>query len=441
MGFDRVAAGLDIGSTNLKAIIISPEGRVVGRAAVPTPRRLEDRMIDATFLLHEASKLLRSLCSDRYRIAAIATAGIGEDGMLVDSSLAPLSPALPWFDPQRHALYAAFAADLPTGNATGIVPDPFRTLGGWYWSARQSGHEQAQTWLAISDYPSAFWSSQAFMSDTLASRTAAYLPRTGNWVPESVAATLGNPALLPQVRRTGSIIGPVIQAGSGESPFSDDAVAVVGGHDHPIGGWGINQITPGAILDSMGTAEVIVTQAPAYPDPFPQDLDIAPGILSSGATLIRVEELARNLAWASSDEILADAIRALFAGTVQPDSFLDSSCFTPGSHGGHDPRFSADAPSSPLSRASAVVGALARIGADSVDYLGAMTQGDRALYISGGWSRAPGWVAIKQRFSKRPFRVVREPELTAASAALLAARAIGWAPSASDLLMPNSDSA
>ncbi|WP_122038881.1 FGGY family carbohydrate kinase [Asaia bogorensis] len=450
MGFDQVAAGIDIGSTNLKAIIITPEGMVVGRASVPTPRRPSDQMIDATCLFSEVNGLLNRLCGSRYRIRAISTAGIGEDGTLVDAQLRPLSAALPWFATERQALFEMLSPSLAPSPLTGIDPDPFRTLTGWYWAARQEGHEHAYAWLALSDYAAAQWCQSAFMSDSLAARTAAYLPQSGAWDDARVTASLGKRSLLPPVVRTGHVVGPVTRTGSANPVFAPDALVVAGGHDHPTGGWGITQLSPTAILDSMGTAEVVVTQNAPYPVPFPAGIDVAPGILSQGATLLCVEELARNLAWASRDSATGAMIAGLFSGVSKPDSFLESGCFIPGSHGGHAPAFTDDAPLAPLSRASAVVGALARAGETAIErinrFRAASWQANPAqpdvgttqpdLYLSGGWSRAPGWVAIKRQLGSHPFRIVREPELTAASAALLAARALGWTPSVMDLLMP-----
>jgi len=437
MGIEHVAAGLDIGSTNLKALAITREGRIIGRACLPTPRRTADRMIDARILVTEATSLLGQICGTDYRIAAIASAGIGEDGMLVDPSLAPLTPALPWFDTQRHALFKRFASRLPPCDAAGIVADPFRTLTGWYWARQQPGHERARHWLAVTDYAACYWSGRPFISDTIAARSAAFLPRTRRWADDRVALTLGNMAWLPPVLPTGSVVGPVRHPEPGvSSPFTTEAVVVAGGHDHPVGGWGITQINANAILDSMGTAEVVAMQMPEYPATEISAFDFAPGILSQGATVMRVEELARNLAWASEDEATGNAIKALFSGALTPDSCLDETYFMPGGHGGYAPAYAPSLPDSPLSRASAVTGALARIGNQAVERLAALRDTPSPLYVSGGWSRAPGWIAIKRRFSSRAFDVVREPELTAASAALLAARAIGWAPDVPALLMP-----
>ncbi|WP_336946858.1 FGGY family carbohydrate kinase [Asaia sp. HN010] len=437
MGFEDVAAGLDIGSTNMKALAITRDGRIIGRTSLPTPRREHDLMIDAHQLLDQAEILLRDLCGARYRIAAISIAGIGEDGMLVARDLVPLTPAMAWFDPRRQDLFNQFAATLTPCPASGISTDAFRTMTGWYWAVRQQGHERAHSWLALTDYVASFWSGRTFMSDTLAARSAAFLPKEQRWCHERVEATLGTPALLPPIKRTGDIVGPVRgKTALVREVFTDSAMVVAGGHDHPIGGWGISQIAPRAILDSMGTAEVIVTQSADFPIGGQSEFDVAPGIRSQGATLLCVEELARNLAWARREPETASFIDRLFSGAETPDSYLESACFERGSHGGGEPGFREPVPDKPLSRASAIVGALARAGNDAVSRFSRLGTDGAQAFMAGGWARAPGWVAIKTRLSTQTFHIVREPELTAASAALLAARAIGWSPCPRNLLMP-----
>ena len=133
---------------------------------------------------------------------------------------------------------------------------------------------------------------------------------------------------------TGEFRSPTLWAAG---VIAQDAIVVAGGHDHPIGGWGVDQMVPGAVLDSMGTAEVVVAQSPV-PGVMRHDfVDVAPGICSSGTTVLRVEELMRNVEWASQDPAVAAGIRSLLNGSVAPVDVLDSDYFIPGRRGGGSP--------------------------------------------------------------------------------------------------------
>ncbi|BBZ29282.1 hypothetical protein MMAD_35770 [Mycolicibacterium madagascariense] len=427
-----VVCGVDVGSTNVKVLALDARGVVVGRRSQATPRSAVDAAVDARALLVAIEDMVVDVCADRYVVDAVCAAGVGEDGILVDDDLTPITSALAWFDPRRAAVFADLAGRLTPHPNSCVADDAARTIVGWRWAVDQPGAARARSWLALTDYAASAWAGTTFMSDGLAARTAAWDGRTRRWVEERVALGIGTAALLPPVRRAGDVVGGVVSDRlSRAGVIGDDAVVVAGGHDHPIGGWGVHQMDDGSVLDSMGTAEIVVAQSPA---PFLErsaDVDVAPGILSTGTTVLSVEELARNVAWAARDAEVGAAMNALVAGDREPDEFLHHPVFVPGTRGGGLPTYTGDAPAAALSRASSVLGALAASGELALRRIGAQLPSAARVYSAGGWSRSPGWIAIKATVTRREVTVIPEPQVTATGAALLAARAIGWDPSPS----------
>lgn len=426
---EPVACGVDIGTTNVKVVAIAREGSVVARAGRPTPRDWRGLTTDGSVLFDLVETLIMQACADSYEAHALCVAGVGEDGLLLDADLRPLTPALAWFDPRRQEVLRALHAHLDEDETFDVVSDAARTMVGWLWARQQPGAEAARTWLSVTDLPAALWTGRRFLSDTLASRTGAWRASSRAWASARVAASLGSEELLPAVLPAGEILGTVTSSALQSSgAVAADAVAVVGGHDHPVGGWGVDLLVPGAVLDSMGTAEVVVTQSPLPPSALRRHVDIAPGIRSTGTTVLRVIEIARNVAWASADPDVARCIQDLLDGTARPEPELDAGYFVPGRRGGGSPSFALDAPSDPLTRASAVLGALARYGRDSVAAVcdGPVDVG--AVRLAGGWARSPGWVEIKAAVNGYRAEPITEPEVTAVGAALLAATARGWRP-------------
>lgn len=427
-----VVCGVDIGSTNTKVIALDPRGVVVDRRRRTTPRAATGAPVDALALLAEIEQMILEICSDTYIVGAICVAGVGEDGVLVDAGLTPLTAALAWFDPRRVEVLATLLPSLEGYPHPCVGDDAARTIVGWRWAAGRPGAERASYWLALTDYAPSVWSGKAFMSDTLAARTAAWDGRAHTWIDERVASSLGSLDLLPAVHKAGDVVGCFLSSNlSLAGVVAPNAVVVAGGHDHPIGGWGVHQMDPNSLLDSMGTAEVVVAQAPSKNIEHSYHIDVAPGIRSEGTTVLSVEELARNVEWASRDAEVKRELDAIIAGDRQPDDFLLKPVFLPGSRGGGRPHFTADAPPSPLSRASAVVGALARIGERAQSAVAAHLPGVPHVYAAGGWSRSRGWVNAKAAVTGREVTVIPEPQVTATGAALLAANAIGWNPSPS----------
>ena len=104
-------------------------------------------------------------------------------------------------------------------------------------------------------------------------------------------------------------------------------------------------------------AEIVVPQSLT---PFldrSTDIDVALGILSTGTTVLSVEELARNVAWAVRDAEVGAALDAIVAGDREPDEFLHLPVFVPGSRGGGLPRYTAEGGPHRALRASSVLGA------------------------------------------------------------------------------------
>ena len=423
----EVVCGVDIGSTNCKVVALDRNGNVVARARQTTPRNSSDLSIDARGILDAIEDMLLEVCGTEYMVAAVACAGIGEDGVLLDKDRGPLGSALAWFDPRRTRLFEGLEPRLSAADWIGVHANPSHTLTGWLWSRQQQASGMAASWAAITDYAATRWSRRPFISDTLAARTAAWDRRTRTWLTDRVDMTLGSTELLPEVVRTGEPVGALHSDRlSSAGVLAPEATVVAGGHDHPIGGWGVDQLHPGAILDSMGTAEVVVAQSPTPNIPRFDGCDVGPGILSSGSTLLTVTELSRNVEWTSQDPAVAAALQAIIDGTQQPDEYLQSDAFIPGSPGGVRPQYALDAPAAPLSRASAVAGALARAGDAAIEAVASKMPPGAPVYVAGGWARSQGWIDIKRAFIDTDVHVIPEPEVTAVGAALLAAQAITW---------------
>lgn len=426
-GRTEVVCGIDIGSTNCKVVALDRDGGVVARARQATPRNPSDLSIDAQGILDAIEDMILEVCGTNFMVAAVACAGVGEDGVLVDKDRQPLGRALAWFDPRRTRLFEGLEPRLSSADRIGVHANPSHTLTGWLWSRQQDTGGKAASWAAITDFASSRWSRRSFISDTLAARTAAWDGTTRTWLADRVDMTLGSTDLLPEVIRTGEQIGSLRSPRlSGAGVLAPDATVVAGGHDHPIGGWGIDQLHPGAILDSMGTAEVVVAQSPIPNVPRFESCDVAPGILSGGSTLLTVTELARNVDWTSQDPAVAAALQAIIIGSQKPDEYLHSESFIPGGPGGVRPKYAPDAPAAPLSRASAVAGALARAGDAAIEAVASRMPPGAPVYVAGGWARSQGWIDIKRAFIETDVHVIPEPEVTAVGAALLAAHAINW---------------
>jgi xylulokinase len=424
-----VACGVDVGSTNAKVVAVDAEGAVVARAARPTPRDAGDLSIRAGALFAALEDMVTEVCGDRYVVRAVSSAGVGEDGLLLGDDRRPLTRALAWFDPRRGPLFDELRPQLHDDATFDAETDPVRTIVGWRWARERVVPSRARSWVALADMASVFWCGVPFMSDTLASRTAAWRAADREWSADRVAVALGDASLLPPVVASGEVVGGLDSARlRARGVVAPDAVVVAGGHDHPLAAWGVQLLSPGVVLDSMGTAEVVVAASRESASPRPEGVEVVPGILSKGTMRLRVEELARNVQWAQHDVAVGEHIRALLDGAGELLPEWDAGWFVPGHRGGGVPRYASHAPADPRARASAVLGTLARASGDAVAAVCTGRERPAEVRLAGGWVRSRGWVEIKAAVSGYRTEVIREPEVTAVGAALLAASAIGWSP-------------
>jgi sugar (pentulose or hexulose) kinase len=97
-----ISCGIDLGCTNVKAVAATADGRVVGRRTRPTPRRGKHHSVDADHLFGAIEDMMVEMVGEEW---TIASAGVGEGGVLVGADGRAATEALAWFDPRRAEVF------------------------------------------------------------------------------------------------------------------------------------------------------------------------------------------------------------------------------------------------------------------------------------------------------------------------------------------------
>ncbi len=418
-----LSCGVDIGSTNVKVTLVDECGHAVWTKAVPTPRLPDDggvatdalglvamieEMIITGWRLHGRSQPLR----------AIAAAGVGEDGIGVRADLTPTGLALPWFDEraakqandlQRASRYAAQA---------GLAIDYSRTAAKWLWlrQNRPADLLSSQFWIALTDYPAVAWTGHAFMSETLAARTACYDVYARCWI-EPLLTAAGAP-MLPPVVPAGTVLGQVRKGPLRESRAASNATIVTaGGHDHPIAAATIRRLHPDALVDSMGTANLVYGETTEVTEPRldPYLAFSVPSMGNVGLACLGVFELAAAIERLRRP---TDLVHRLLASEHIPGVPRDRLMAIPGSNEllvrtGNEPT-EADV--------RAGLEAATFYARRMLDQILATGAKPAPIFATGGWARSPAFIELRASIFGQPLIVVDEPELTAIGAALIAAQ-------------------
>jgi xylulokinase len=436
--------GIDVGTTNCKALILDMAGRVQALAAAPTPlARPRPGWIehDPAALWATVAALIRQVLAGvpPASVRGVAAASMAEAGLLVDAAGQPLCPIISWndsrSDPQFRAWLARFGAEqfrALAGNPPSPIFSIFKLL--WLRDELPEAYAAAARWLHVSDYIAFRLCGAQATSPSLATRTMLLDLGRQRWSGEIIAAAGLRADLLPPLVPAGARIGAISPAAAADTGLLAGIAVGCGGHDHLSGALAAGVVRGGRALDSMGTAEpallALGTLPPLHDESPGGSLGahvvagrfyISKGIRSAGAA---VDWAARTLGLGAASALMNLAAQAQpGAGGVL---FLPR--LAPADRGGWV-GLAADAGAAELARA--VLEGLAcewRANLERIERgVGQRAESIRAI---GGGTRAALWLQIKADVLGRPVLVLDLPESVALGAALLAGVAAGFFPDA-----------
>lgn len=405
--------GIDIGTTNLKVALVDGAGRPAWLRVVPTPRTSDRHgpVTDANALVGAIEGMIGEGWREVGRgapLAAITTTGVGEDGVCIDAALTPLAPAIPWFDRRAAAEAARIAASPAATPRAGIAMDHTRTGAKWLWLREHAPAvvSGAHFWATLADYPLLAWGADPFISETLASRTGCYDIAARRWIEPLLEACAAPPLppVVPAGRPVGTVTrGPLLASGAA----SRETLLVAGGHDHPVAAAAIHRLDPAARVDSIGTANVVYGEAPAFA---PDRLDPLVAFMTpieggAGVACLGVFEFSAALAAAGGADV-----RSFLAQPRLPGAPAAAQPIVGGAVG-HGLR--------------SVIEAATMTARRMFETMGEVGVPAAPIFATGGWSRSRGLLELRASVLGVPLLAVREAELTVVGAALFAAAARG----------------
>jgi xylulokinase len=339
--------GIDVGTTNTKTVIFDVEtGRIcaVGNSRTitrhPKPEWSEFDAEDVWGTVLQSIQAAVQQCDRPERIRAISVASMGESAFPVDADGNVLHAAIAWYD-QRTTPEAQWwentAGRERIFTITGHIPRPTYGVNKLLWLRNHLPHvfERMRHWLNIEDF--VLWKlSESFATDySIASRTMLFDQRTLTWS-ESLLEQAELPvAWFPPAFPSGTAIGNVSKEVAERTGLPLQAIVSTGGHDHLCGALAAGVTRPSQLLESMGTASVLLAVSNAF-SPSPEllaagcssyanvvkntyvtlgTLDFAGGALEWIVTLL----YGQGNQWNVSPEIYAQALRE--AAEVPPGAY------------------------------------------------------------------------------------------------------------------------
>lgn len=267
---EPLLVGVDVGTTRVKAGLISLDGRELGRAAVPTVWQQRATGAEARpddFVRAVKETLAAALASaPPGDIVGVGITSMAETAVLVDADGGAVGPAIAWYDHRAEADVAEMEAELTreeVDRQTGLGVGPIPTVAMVRWLMRNHPEtRRAVTVLSVAEWVVHSLGGSIAAELSLASRTGALAINGRRWWPEVIAWAGLPETMFPQLAPAGRSWGRVRGAEAGLERV-EGAALTVAGHDHLVAAIGSGVTTAGQVMDSCGTAEALVRAIPA----------------------------------------------------------------------------------------------------------------------------------------------------------------------------------
>lgn len=266
--------GLDLGTTNCKALALTVDGHITASAsssyslASPQPGWAAQ---DVRVVWQGVVKVLRALAPklDAGQISGLCLSGAMHSLFPVDKEANPLGLAMTWADSRAAAYVAPLRAQTDphalyqrTGCPLRSTYHPVRLR--WWLREAAAVCQEASRFVAIKDWVlyrlTGVWATDL----SLASTTGLLNLEQLNWDEEALGlAGVTSEQLLPLVHPT-AMVGGLTQAAANETGLPLGLPVIAGASDGGLANLGAGAVSPGQVVVSIGTSGAI-RKIVAYP--------------------------------------------------------------------------------------------------------------------------------------------------------------------------------
>jgi len=267
---------LDCGATNVRAVAVDKEGKIIGEKSfphgpIPQPGGKEDWLIwDIEDIWKKICQASRKVCSQvgRENISAVTVVTFGADGAPVDKEGNLLYPVISWECPRGRELVDELRQIISPWEiyqTTGYQFIPFNTIFRILWLKKNKPEvlEKAYKWLMLPGIINHRLSGEFAINPTSASTTMAMDLKKRDWWGRMLQIGGVDFSLFPPWREPGEVIGKVTYKASEETGIPQGTPVVMAGHDTQFAAIGAGCFFREAILSS-GTWEILMLRLPQF---------------------------------------------------------------------------------------------------------------------------------------------------------------------------------
>lgn len=287
--------GLDVGTTNVKAVVFDVHGIVLTRASrrqiVSQPRHGWAEYDAETLFATAADTIAQALAAlpQPRRVAGMAVSSMAETAVALDRDRRAIRPAIAWHDERAEDQAVWWRREVGDDVVASITGLPIVPIFGvhkltWLREHEPEAFARIDCWLNVADYVAFRLTGRAATDHSLGARLMLMDLTTLDWSPDLLSACKLNADLFAELVPSGTPVGRVHTEGSAATGLPVGTPVAAGGMDHPCAALALGIRRPGDFLDSLGTSESIFSVIPAHhSDPeftrmgYQQGPHVAPG--------------------------------------------------------------------------------------------------------------------------------------------------------------------
>jgi len=261
---DTLILGIDVGTTNAKAILATPDGKVKAQATAsyplltPRPGFVEQNAEDWWNGVADVSRhVMQQADAKPDQIAAIAISGQGCAATLIDSSGNPLRPSIIWMDARSESeseqMRQRGEDRILALNGKSPAPYNFDPKLIWLKQHEPDVIDQAMCSLTTTGYITYKLTGEPVMNVSDASIPFAFEQAANDWSEELIRLFDVPRKLYPRVEHCETVIGGLTLEAAEAMGLKSGIPVIAGGEDTSSAGLSVGVTQPGQAMLSLGT--------------------------------------------------------------------------------------------------------------------------------------------------------------------------------------------
>ena len=257
--------GIDIGTSNIKAVLAAPDGRVVAQAQTDySLHKLKPGWVEQNpqdwwnGVVEVTRKAMQIAEAAPEQVAGIGASGQGCAVTLIDSAGAVVRPAIIWMDsrsePQSEQLRQCCVQDILRANGKSPAPYNADPVLMWLSQHEPDSIAAARCSLTTTGYVTFRLTGEPVENFSDASILFAFDLATRDWSEGLIEAFGLSRRLYPQVAPCARVTGELTRRAADDLGLRAGIPVVAGGEDTSAAGLAIGVVRTGQALLSLGTA-------------------------------------------------------------------------------------------------------------------------------------------------------------------------------------------